>query len=315
LEMPHYVVDMRSEFRQLVVDNFVTEYSKGRTPNPCIRCNTFIKWQSLWNKARGLGAEFLATGHYARIIYDNQGWHLHRASYQAKDQSYALWGIPRDQLVTTLFPLGDKAKPEVRGIARDLGFRNAEAPESQDICFLFGDKYRDFLRTYYPDQFSKLTDGKILDESGVVLGKHDGFANYTIGQRKGLRVSAAERLYVLKTDPDNNTIMVGPAPSLEVKGLRATNPNWLTPIPPNQPFNATIQVRYRDRGVPGVVFPQGETVLVQFKNNHRGIAPGQSVVFYDKDRLLGGAIIDSPVAEDMLLKGNYYQNNSMTEEA
>jgi tRNA-specific 2-thiouridylase len=298
LKVPHYIMDMRQEFRQLVVDDFVSEYLEGRTPNPCIRCNTFIKWRSLWNKARGLGADYLATGHYAKIVNDENGWHLCRAEYRAKDQSYALWGIPRIQLSTTLFPLGDKKKPEVRQIARDLDLGNAESPESQDICFLFGDRYRDFLRVHYPEQFAKLSGGKILDEEGTTLGLHDGFANYTVGQRKGLGVSSTERLYVLKTEAMTNNVIVGPASSLEVKGLKATNPNWLSENAPDQPFHATIQVRYRDQGVPGMVSVNDDKVYVRFDDTHHGIAPGQSVVFYDGDRLVGGGIIDAAIQED-----------------
>jgi len=298
LQVPHYVVDMRREFRQLVVDDFVSEYGEGRTPNPCVRCNTYIKWQSLWNKAQGLGADYLATGHYARIVKDDRGWRLCRADYREKDQSYALWGIPWDQLPTTLFPLGEKQKSEVRHIARDLGFANAEAPESQDICFLFGTEYQDFLREHYPDQFAKLSGGKITDQSGNVLGEHDGFPNYTVGQRKGLGVSATERLYVLKTDPDANTVVVGPASSLEARGLRASHLNWLTVRPPEQPFRATVQVRYRDKGVPGAVIPDSDGVTVRFEAPHRGIAPGQSVVFYDGEYVIGGGVIETAIGKD-----------------
>jgi tRNA-specific 2-thiouridylase len=300
LKVPHYVMDMRHEFRRLVVDDFVSEYLKGRTPNPCIRCNTFIKWQSLWNKARGLDSDYLATGHYAKIVNDENGWHLYRADYRAKDQSYALWGIPRAQLPNTLFPLGDKRKSEVRQIARDLSLGNAETPESQDICFLFGDRYREFLRENFPEQFAKLSGGKILDEAGATLGLHDGFANYTVGQRKGLGISSPERLYVLKTEPETNSVVVGPASSLEVKGLEATHPNWLTENAPDNPFHATIQVRYRDQGVPGEVYPSNDEVYVRFDNTHHGIAPGQSVVFYDGNRLVGGAVIDSAIQKDFL---------------
>jgi len=295
LQVPHYVMDMRQEFRQFVVDDFVAEYRRGRTPNPCVRCNTHIKWQSLWSKAQGLGADYLATGHYARIIDDNRGWRLCRADYREKDQSYALWGIARDQLATTTFPLGEIKKSEVRRIARDLGFANAEAPESQDICFLFGTEYPDFLREYFPDQFASLSGGKITDQSGNVLGEHDGFSNYTVGQRKGLGVSSTERQYVLKTDPDTNTVVVGPAASLEVRGLRASHLNWLTVCPPEQRFRATVQVRYRDKGIPGTVIPDSDGVSVRFEAPHRGIAPGQSVVFYDGDTVIGGGIIQSAI--------------------
>ena len=315
LGVPHYIVDLRQEFRKWVVDDFVSEYFQGHTPNPCIRCNTHIKWNSLWNKARSLDCDYLATGHYARIIQNEQGWQLHRALDNSKDQSYALWGIPRDQLSTTLLPLGDRSKTEVRQIARDLGFVNAETAESQDICFLFGEKYRDFMRLHYPDRFANHKNGKILNESGEVLGEHEGFANYTVGQRKGLRISAPEKLYVLKTDAETNHVIVGPASSLEVKGLKAVHPNWISTETPVQPFKATIQVRYRDRGVPGTVVPNGDETYVQFKDTHRGIAPGQSVVFYNGNCLLGGGIIDSAVEGDFLTQAVNTQDISFTEEA
>jgi tRNA-specific 2-thiouridylase len=298
LRVPHYVIDMRREFRQLVVDNFVSEYLAGRTPNPCIRCNTFIKWQSLWNKARGLGADYLATGHYAKISEDESGWQLCRADYREKDQSYALWGIPYSQLSATLFPLGELTKPEVRRIAQDLDLATAETPESQDICFLLGDQYRGFLRKNYTDQSEKLSEGRILDEAGNTLGMHKGFADYTVGQRKGLGISASERLYVVKTEPETNSVIVGPASSLEVKGLQASLLNWLTSTPPDQRFHAMIQVRYRDRGVPGNVYPHGDEAYIRFDDTHHGIAPGQSVVIYVGNRVLGGGIIIEAIGED-----------------
>jgi tRNA-specific 2-thiouridylase len=297
LEIPHYVIDFRQEFRHWVMDDFVSEYFKGRTPNPCVRCNTYLKWQALWRKAEGLGADFLATGHYARIIHDREGWKLYRATDSSKDQSYALWGIPRAQLATILFPLGDQIKRKVRHIARNLGFSNAETPDSQDICFLFGEKYQDFLKTHYPDRFAALQPGKIVDESGEVLGEHEGYVGYTVGQRKGLKVSAAERLFVLRTEPENNEVVIGTAKSLEVQGLEAIDLNWVSIPPPDNPFPATIQVRYRDHGVPGTVVPKGDKVSVRFDHPHRGIAPGQSVVFYNGDCLLGGGIILKSIAE------------------
>jgi len=297
LEIPHYVVDLRQEFRRWVVDDFVSEYFQGRTPNPCIRCNTFLKWQTLWKKAQGLGANYLATGHYARIVQDKLGWKLFRASDHNKDQSYALWGIPRELLSTTLFPLGDQTKSKVRQIARDLGFSNAETPDSQDICFLFGTKYHDFLKTHYPERYAEMAPGKILGTSGEVLGKHEGYVNYTVGQRKGLRISASERLFVLKTEPSTNEVVLGTAKALEVQGLEANRLNWVSIAAPEKPFTATIQVRYRDRGVPGIVIPKGDNILIQFDGTHRGIAPGQSVVFYNGDCLLGGGIINKSIAE------------------
>jgi tRNA-specific 2-thiouridylase len=330
LEIPHYVVDLRQEFHRWVVDDFVSEYFQGRTPNPCIRCNTYLKWQTLWKKAQGLGADYLATGHYARIVQAEGGWKLLRALDSSRDQSYALWGIPKEQLPTTLFPLGDQTKSNVRHTARDLGFSNAETPDSQDICFLFGSKYRDFLKTQYPERYAEMAPGKILDTSGEVLGEHKGYVNYTVGQRKGLGISASERLFVVRTEPSTNEVILGTVKALEVQGLEANQLNWVSVEPPNKPFSATIQVRYRDRGVPGIVIPMalppyvsrgekkgghvgrvpcepdnqpespfipGDSVLVHFDSTHRGIAPGQSVVFYDGDYLLGGGIITKSIAE------------------
>jgi tRNA-specific 2-thiouridylase len=296
LSIPHYVIDLRRDFRRSVVDDFVSEYLQGRTPNPCIQCNAIIKWRSLWRKAQELGAEYFATGHYARISQDNGEWKMLRAQYREKDQSYALWGIPREQLATTLLPLGEKTKREVRRIARHLGLATAEVPESQDVCFLYGENYTDFLRHYRADGNHVVDQGEIVNEQGEVLGTHSGFAGYTVGQRRGLGVSARHPLYVLRTEPDTNRVVVGPVSSLEVKGLRAVKPNWVSIDPPVKPLDATIQVRYRDRGVPGTVIPEGDTVLVRFADNHRGIAPGQSAVFYRDDCLLGGAIIASAVA-------------------
>ncbi len=299
LDIPHYLVDLRRDFRQWVVDDFVSEYVEGRTPNPCIRCNTIIKWQSLWRKAKSLNSQYLATGHYAKITNDSEGWQLRRAQDDTKDQSYALWGVPREKLSTTLFPLGKITKNEVRNIARELGLRTAEVPESQDICFIVSESYRDFLKKHYPDQLKSNQPGEIIDQSGEVMGEHSGYMNYTIGQRKGLGISAAEKMYVLATNPDTNQVVIGPGSALEMKGLTAFNINWLTEVP-DQPFPATIQVRYRDRGVPGTVIPNGDEVSVEFDDSHRGIAPGQSVVFYQDDFLLGGGIITAAIPKDQL---------------
>ena len=297
LNIPHYLVDLRQDFRHWVVDDFVSEYVKGHTPNPCIRCNTIIKWQSLWRKAQSLSTQYLATGHYARITHDSDGWKLHRAQDDTKDQSYALWGIPREKLSTTLFPLGEITKNKVRNIARELGLRTAEVPDSQDICFIVSESYGDFLRKHYPDQLKSNQPGEIIDQSGEVLGEHPGYMNYTVGQRKGLRISAAEKMYVLATNPDSNQVMIGPGAALEMRGLTALHINWLTEVP-DQPFPATIQVRYRDRGVPGTVILSGDEVMVEFDDSHRGIAPGQSVVFYQGDCLLGGGIIKSAIPKN-----------------
>ena len=313
LKIPHYVVDMRHEFRQLVVDDFVSDYMEGRTPNPCIRCNTFIKWQSLWNKARGLGADYLATGHYAKIVSDENGWHLYRADFRAKDQSYALWGIPRNQLSTTLFPLGDKKKPEVRQIARDLGLGNAETPESQDICFVPSSGYQDLLKERIPD---RLKQGKVKNTSGKIIGQHDGFQLFTIGQRRGLKIALGKPAYVTKIIPKTNTVILGDRSDVLSTTFLANEVNWTQPLSrekKNTTINqktldiaghkniimrnkgwvdAEVKIRYLHKQAKAKIkiLPNNK-VEVKFRQPQFAITPGQAAVFYKGDNVLGGAWI------------------------
>ncbi len=296
LGVPHYVVNFREQFEAAVMENFVAEYMAGRTPNPCVRCNTFIKWGVLLDKARELGAEKIATGHYARVSFDaERNRHLLRRGVDShKDQTYALWGIRQQALARTLFPVGDFRKSEIREIARNLGLKTAEKPESQEICFIPDNDYKRFLATRLPEVVAKLQEGEIVDESGTVLGHHKGYPFYTIGQRKGLGLAMPAPVYVTEIDAGSNRIKVGTNRELAHRGLIAEKPNWIAVDTLEAELEVEAKIRYNDPGAPArVQMLEDGRVEVQFHAPQRAVTPGQSVVFYDGDVVVGGAVIQS----------------------
>ncbi len=294
LGFPHYTVDFSREFFALVVQDFIGEYVHGRTPNPCVRCNTFMKWHLLWEKARKFGADCLATGHYARVEEGNERVLLRRAAFRQKDQSYALWGISQDQLGHTLFPLGEMTKENVRKKAVALGLPNAGRAESQEICFVSNDNYRNFLKERSPEVLKGIGSGEIIGPGGKVLGHHAGFPNYTVGQRHGLGLTWPRPLYVRQIDTARNRIFVDEEDGCYGQTMRVEQVNWVSWEQPSQPFEAEVQIRYRDPGKPAHLTPQDDgSVEVEFGSPAWAITPGQSAVFYQDELLIGGGIIAS----------------------
>ncbi|MDK2931077.1 MAG: tRNA-uridine 2-sulfurtransferase [Bacillota bacterium] len=307
LGIRYYVLNFQEKFEEEVISYFAREYASGRTPNPCIRCNQRIKFGHLLRKAREIGASFIATGHYARTCRDSDtGRHLLlKAKDARKDQTYVLYSMTQDELAHTLFPVGDFTKDETRRIAASLGLPVAEKRESQEICFIPDDDYRKFLREYLPETRKP---GPILDLEGNVLGEHEGVAFYTIGQRKGLGIASTEPFYVVDLDPDRNAVIVGRAGDVMAEGLVATDLNWIPFDRLQEPIRVEAKIRYYTPAVGATVAPvaaqpdnQGvlgprqdlnpNEVEVRFASPQRAVTPGQSVVFYDGDVVVGGGVI------------------------
>ncbi len=300
LGIPHYVVDFTGHFESEVITDFAEGYLKGRTPNPCIICNRKIKWGLLLGKAMSLGADFLATGHYARVEPPGTGgatgeggrYRLLRSKHLAKDQSYALWGLSQEALSRTLFPLGELPKDRVRAIARENGLPTADKEESYEICFVADNDYRRFIDEYVPERAAKVPRGEIL-HGGKRVGTHDGYFRYTIGQRNGIGAHG-RRMYVTSIDAEANTLTIGGPDDLLGSSLTAEGINMVSIPVLRDGIRVSAQVRYRDVPAPAEVFSAGEgRVRVAFASPKRAITPGQSVVFYDGDLLLGGAVIDA----------------------
>jgi tRNA-specific 2-thiouridylase len=290
LGIPFHVVDLRAEFKAQVVDPFIETYSAGLTPNPCLACNRHIRFTHLLEHALSLGAEYLATGHYARITREAGGlYELRKGVDEGKDQSYVLSVLDQAQLARTLLPVGGYIKRQVREMAARFGLPVARKCESQDLCFLADGDYRRFLREQVPDA---VQSGPILNRRGEVLGQHSGLVDYTIGQRKGLGISAPEALYVLAIDSAANALVVGTRAELGADRLVADGVNWIAGCPPERPLRAEVKIRYRARPAPALVVPlEMERVEVRFDRALPDITPGQGAVFYDGERVLGGGII------------------------
>jgi tRNA-specific 2-thiouridylase len=292
LGIAHHVVDFEPKFRELIIDDFIAEYGCGHTPNPCIRCNRFIKFGLLLDKALELGAELLSTGHYVRNTVDPDGiFHLRMARNIPKDQSYFLYTLTQDRLSRLLFPLGELgSKDEVRSLARDFGLPVAEKSDSQEVCFIPSDDYVAFL-----EGSGALADtgGEIVHLNGTILGRHAGTHRYTIGQRKGLGIAWGEPLYVVAIDTENNRVIVGEQQHVFVEGLQAADLSWVI-TPPETEFVATCKIRYRHQPVAcRVLILEGSTCQVRFSDPQKSVTPGQAVVFYRGDEVLGGARIVS----------------------
>ena len=289
LGIPFYVIDVRQHFRQAIVQFFIDEHEAGRTPNPCVECNRQIRFTYLLERAMALGADYLATGHYARVAATDDGYQLLQGVDANKDQSYVLHTLRQDQLARVLFPIGEYTKSEVRELAQQQGLLVASKQESQDLCFLKDGDYRRFLRE---NSIQIQTPGPILDESGRELGHHEGLPFYTIGQRKGLGIAAAEPLFVLRKDPARNALIVGPREALGVRELAATGVNWISGAVPADPISAQVRIRYKAVGIEATVSPLGSgQAHVLFAEPVFGVTPGQAAVFYDGEVCLGGGLI------------------------
>ena len=305
--IPHYVVNITDDFKREVVSNFVGEYIKGRTPNPCIICNTKIKWGSLWKKAESLGASFISTGHYARIVYDERlkRFSLLKGVDTSRDQSYALWGLSQKDLSRTIFPLGELAKKQVRTLAKEHGLKVANREESQEICFVTDDDYPRFIKqftanseqfTVNREQVGDIEPGPILNLKGEKLGEHQGIPLYTIGQRRGLGVAVGKPLYVVRIDVEKNAIYVGENEELFKSTFVVTNVNWIAFDNLDKETDCEIKIRYQHNPQKGRISPLTEDrVMVKFNQPERAITPGQSAVFYQGDVVLGGGVIDRVV--------------------
>ncbi|MEW6061941.1 MAG: tRNA 2-thiouridine(34) synthase MnmA [Bacteroidota bacterium] len=296
---PHYVVDFSEVFGRTVIDNFIDEYMLGRTPNPCVICNRKIKWEELIRKGMQLGAGYVAMGHYARVRFDEntKRYVVSKGKDTRKDQSYMLWNVTQESLSRTIFPIGDLTKEEVRAIGRTYGLKNAAKKESFEICFITDNNYERFLKHKLPQLEQQVAGGPIV-MNGEVIGEHQGFPFYTIGKRKGLGIAHQEPLYVTSIDYKENKVVVGHEKDLYHSGLFASKLNLIKFDHLFGGKELTVKIRYKDVDEPALVTQldgsgDGEgRIKVEFKNPKRAITPGQSVVFYDGDDLVGGAIID-----------------------
>lgn len=294
LDIPFYVQDARQAFRETVVGYFLEGYAAGGTPNPCLACNRHIRWEFLLEHALAMGAETMATGHYARRRTTEDGRHtLLAAVDQTKDQSYVLHVLDQAQLARAIFPVGEYPKSEVRAMAEKLGLPVHKRPDSQDLCFLAGGGAREFLRQYLPQD---PPGGEIVTRSGRVLGRHQGLPFYTIGQRKGLGLSSPQPLYVLEKDLARNALVVGRAEELGTQELFAGPVQWTAGFVPDKSFRASVKIRYTAQPAQAEVTPLegGARVRVNFETPQRDITPGQAAVFYDRDLVVGGGVILQP---------------------
>lgn len=295
-DVPFYVLDFTRQFKDDVITDFIHEYRAGRTPNPCVRCNTHLKWAGFLKKALELGCDYVATGHYSRVAYDaTYGRQVIRRGVDAtRDQSYALWGLTQEALERTLMPLGEYTKVQVRELAQRFDLKTANRKESREICFVADDDYHRFLREWEARQGRGFSEGDIVTADGKVIGHHDGVAFYTVGQRRGLGISNPTPLYVLRLDPEGNRVIVGDDDDLYSREFTVRQINWVALEAPSEEFSADVKIRYLHRAAPATVTPLGNgTAQVRFGTPERAITPGQSAVFYDGDVVLGGGVIES----------------------
>lgn len=295
--IPHYTLKMDEEFRDKVVDPFVSDYLAGRTPSPCVRCNTWVKFDLLLERARRLGASRVATGHYARILEGPDGWELHTAVDREKDQSYYLFELTQEQLAASLFPLGEMTKPEVREIARQAGLVVAEKGESMEVCFV-SSGIREFVEgqiAEHPGRYAEVAIAEpavLVDTAGAELGEGQPYYRYTVGQRRGLGLAAKSPLYVLRIEPEANRVVVGEEGDLFSPGLVGERLHWIGPEPEGD-VEATVKIRSRHPGVAASIHPVGDgRVEVRFAQPQRGVTPGQAAVFYQGTRVVGGCWIE-----------------------
>ncbi len=289
LGVPHYVLNVQDAFRTHVVDYFTSEYASGRTPHPCIACNDKIKFSFLLDRARALDADYVATGHYARVSHDSGEFSLMKSVDASKDQSYVLFGMGQEQLAHTLMPVGWYPKEEVRKLALEAGFPNADKPDSQDICFIPLGDYREFL-----SQRLQGEPGRIVDTAGNVLGEHKGIHLYTVGQRRGLGVQSSHPLYVIAINAETAEVVVGPEEDLYSDTLWTSNVNYVASYLPDGPTEVSVKVRYKASEAPAILHPQRDAhALIRFVEPQRALTPGQAAVFYQGDRVLGGGYIET----------------------
>ena len=289
LGMPFYVFNFTDAFRDTVIRKFIESYEKGITPNPCIDCNRYMKFEKLFERARILGCDYIVTGHYARIEYDGEKYLLKKAIDSTKDQSYVLYSMTQEQLAHTMFPLGNMRKTEVRAISEENCFVNADKPDSQDICFVPNGDYASVIEL---NTGKKTNPGNFVDRQGNILGQHKGVIHYTIGQRKGLGISSAEPLYVCEICPKDGSIVLGSNDDLFSREADVSDFNWISGATPKNEFRCKVKIRYRQVEQWATVIPTGaDTVHITFDESQRAITPGQAAVLYDGDTVLGGGTL------------------------
>ncbi|HRN79617.1 MAG TPA: tRNA 2-thiouridine(34) synthase MnmA [Ferruginibacter sp.] len=290
---PHYILDIRDEFGDFVIENFVDEYLAGRTPNPCVMCNTHIKWRALLKRADALGCDYIATGHYAQVLqHDNGRFFIRKGLDESKDQSYALWGLQQDLLKRTLLPLGTYRKTAIRQLAHDYGYPElAKKSESYEICFVPDNDYRGFLKRRVPTLEKEVNGGHFVDTNGKVLGIHKGYPFYTVGQRKGLDIALGKPVFVTRIIPETNTVVLGEEDDLKETEMRVSGINWMKYDEITPGMEAVTKIRYKDAGALSNLYPYENGVKVRFYEAVKGIAPGQSAVFYENNDVIGGGII------------------------
>jgi tRNA-specific 2-thiouridylase len=297
LGIPYYVVNFEQRFERQVVKPFIDEYLAGRTPIPCTLCNNFIKFDQFLEMAEGVGAERIATGHYARIDWNAESgrWEMRRSADRSKDQTYFLFGLTQAQLARTLFPLGGFQKPEVRELARELGLPTAEKPDSQEICFVPNGDYAAFIDAYFREQGIAPSDvsGELVTTDGRVVGEHSGVHRFTVGQRRGLGVAAGEPLYVIATEPATRRVVIGRNDDLLRSTARVAGVNWISIAAPGAPVRASVKIRNKHGAAEASLTPLDETrVEIRFEEPQRAVTPGQGAVFYSGDLVLGGGWIE-----------------------
>jgi len=290
---PHFILDIREEFGDYVIENFVDEYIAGRTPNPCVMCNTHIKWRALLKRANALDCEFIATGHYANIRqYKNDRFVISKGLDESKDQSYVLWGLDQDLLARTILPLGEYHKKDIKQMAIDMGYPElAKKSESYEICFVPDNDYRGFLKRRVDGLEEKVNGGWFVDKQGKKLGQHKGYPFYTVGQRKGLEIAFGKPTYVTAIDPDTNTVVLGDENDLEQNEMFVTKINWGKYDHVSDGMEAITKIRYKDKGALSNLYMADHGLNIKFYENVKSIAPGQSAVFYEGDDVIGGGVI------------------------
>ncbi|HRP55782.1 tRNA 2-thiouridine(34) synthase MnmA [Agriterribacter sp.] len=290
---PHFILDIRSEFGDAVIENFVEEYLAGRTPNPCVMCNTHIKWRALLKRADALDCEYIATGHYGNIHQHSNGrYYISKGADETKDQSYVLWGLQQDLLSRTMLPLGKYRKTEIRQMALDYGYPElAKKSESYEICFVPDNDYRGFLKRKVDGLEERVNGGNFVDATGKIIGKHKGYPFYTIGQRKGLDIALGKPAYVTQIIPETNTVILGDEEDLNRQEMLVGKLNWLKYDGIINGMEAVTKIRYKDSGTLSVLQNHEKGIQVGFYDHVKGIAPGQSAVFYEGEDVIGGGVI------------------------
>lgn len=290
LEIPYYVMNFKNEFKRDVIDYFVEEYLQGRTPNPCIACNRYVKWESLLTRSLSIGADYIATGHYASVVkLENGRYALKKSVSDAKDQTYALYNLSQDQLSKTLMPLGDYTKDQIRAIAKDIGLLVANKPDSQEICFVPDNDYASFIAEYTG---KNIEEGNFVDTSGKILGKHKGIIHYTVGQRKGLGIALGKPVFVLEIRPETNEVVIGTNDEIFTDHLYANRLNAMSVEKFQDGMEVTAKIRYNHSGSPCKLTMISEDIIkCEFTEPQRAVTPGQAVVFYDGDVVAGGGTI------------------------